>query len=110
MSFFRFLSLHAALGVAIGWTLLTGFLYVSWDGLGTLLTAEGPMPLVLLFAMFALTFASVAMGIGIMTLSDTGVDADDGPGPQAFERTPQRRAKAGEMIPIRLPVERQRRR
>lgn len=85
MSFLRFLLMHALIGVAIGWTLLGVFLWHRWDGLGMLLVNEGWGPMALLFALFAFTFSSVSMGIGVMSLAwstpgdDSGTAGDSGP-------------------------------
>jgi hypothetical protein len=61
---------HGLAGMLAGW--LTVALLLAWDvgGVGTLALASDlfPVPLIMLFGFFGLTFASVAMGAAIMSL------------------------------------------
>lgn len=61
---------HGLAGTLAGWLTVVGLLALDVGGLGTLSFASDlfPMPLVMLFGFFGLTFASVAMGAAIMSL------------------------------------------
>jgi hypothetical protein len=68
----RFLAVHAAVGAMIGVVLAASLLTVAGLPLGSLILAtETPIAAGLLyFGSFALTFASLAMGAGVMLLRD----------------------------------------
>lgn len=76
----RFLGLHLALGAAIGVAFAALVIMSNVSGIKTLI-AESSSPylvLTLLYAMNALTFASLGMAIGVMTLPlDPGCDMSD---------------------------------
>jgi hypothetical protein len=61
---------HGLAGALAGW--LTVAVLLAWDvaGIGTLALASDlfPVPLIMMFGFFGLTFASVAMGAAIMSL------------------------------------------
>lgn len=70
----RFLGLHLALGLAIGVAFSSLVIMSNVSGIKTLI-AESSSPylaVALLYAMNALTFGSLAMGIGVMTLPMAG--------------------------------------
>jgi hypothetical protein len=71
----RFLGLHLATGLAIGVIVASLMIMSNLAGLKDLLDeAQDPfVAIFLLYAFNALTFGSVAMGIGIMTLPYDGV-------------------------------------
>lgn len=80
----RFLGLYLAVGLAIGVIVASIMIVSNLAGLKTLLV-EAQEPLVaimLLYAFNALTFASVTMGVAIMTLPYDGLcdmrDPEDG--------------------------------
>lgn len=66
----RFLGLHLALGAAIGIAVVSLILLSNLAGLKRLIVeAQDPfVPLLLLYSFNVITFSSVTMGIGIMTL------------------------------------------
>ena len=66
----RFLALHLALGAAVGVAFASLVVLSNFSGIKDLIaTSEQPyFVLFLLWFMNALTFASLAMGIGVMTL------------------------------------------
>lgn len=66
----RFLSLHLAMGIAASVFISSALILVNVSNLKDLLVgAQQPfLAIFLLYAFNALTFGSVAMGIGIMTL------------------------------------------
>ncbi len=70
----RFLGLHLATGLAIGVIVASLMIWSNLAGLKDLLVeAEQPfIAIFLLYAFNALTFGSVAMGVGIMTLPYDG--------------------------------------
>lgn len=76
----RFLALHLGLGIAIGVAFASLVIMSNVSGIKTLI-AESSNPylvLVLLYASNALTFGSLAMAIGVMTLPfDGGCDMRD---------------------------------
>lgn len=87
----RYLLIHCAGGIAAGWLMLAGLIWVDAAGLGTLIAhADGAfVPLFILAASFAVTFGSAAMGTAIMLLGEDGdgrhrrregasLDAEDG--------------------------------
>lgn len=71
----RFLGLHLATGVALGVIVASLMIWSNLAGLKDLLVeAQEPfVAIFLLYAFNALTFGSVSMGIGIMTLPYDGV-------------------------------------
>lgn len=71
----RFLGLHLATGVALGVIVASLMIMSNLAGLKDLLVeAQEPfVAIFLLYAFNALTFGSVSMGIGIMTLPYDGV-------------------------------------
>lgn len=76
----RFLGLHLAMGVAVGVAFAAIVILSNVSGIKTLI-ADSSSPylvLALLYIMNALTFGSIAMGIGVMTLPmDRGCDMRD---------------------------------
>ena len=78
-SLLAFLGLHCAMGVATGIFVAAIVVLIDVDGLKQLLTdsSEPFVPMILLFAMFALTFGALKMGIAIMSLPLEGPDEDD---------------------------------
>lgn len=76
----RFLGLHLAFGAAIGVAFAALVIMSNVSDIKTLI-AESSNPylaLALLYAMNALTFASIAMGVGVMTMPfDASCDMRD---------------------------------
>lgn len=66
----RFLGLHLALGMAIGMGFAAVTIMTNTAGLKTLLEASDQpyLAMFLLYFMLALTFGSLAMGIGVMNM------------------------------------------
>jgi hypothetical protein len=66
----RFLGLHLALGAAIAVAIVSLILMTNLAGLKKLIVeAQNPfIPLLLLYAFNIITFSSVTMGVGIMTM------------------------------------------
>jgi hypothetical protein len=66
----RFMLAHAATGIAVGWGLMLAAIRFDVQGLGTLLSnsPDGGLATAILAAVFAVTFGSVGIGIGVMTL------------------------------------------
>ncbi len=66
----RFLGLHLALGAAAGVAIVSLMLLGNLAGMKKLIVeAQNPfIPLLLLYAFNIITFSSVSMGIGIMTM------------------------------------------
>jgi hypothetical protein len=66
----RFLGLNLALGAAIGVAVVSSILLTNLAGLrGLIIEAQNPfIPLLLLYSFNIITFSSVTMGIGIMTM------------------------------------------
>jgi len=66
----RFLAGHLVVGLAAGWTLLALLLWTDVGGLATLLweSPDWPLLLAMLAFGFAITFGSLAMGTGVMSL------------------------------------------
>jgi hypothetical protein len=71
----RFLGLHLATGLAVGVIVSSLMIWSNLAGLKDLLVEEQHpfVAIFLLYAFNALTFGSVAMGVGIMTLPYDGV-------------------------------------
>jgi hypothetical protein len=71
---------HGLAGTFAGW--MTAGLLLTWDvaGVGRLVLASDlfPVPLLMLFAFFGLTFASVSMGAAIMGLGWAGPEGTAG--------------------------------
>ncbi len=83
----RFLGLHMAVGLAIGVIIASAMIISNLAGLKDLLieASEPFVAILLLYAFNALTFASVAMGVAVMTMPYDGIcdmrdpnDHDDG--------------------------------
>lgn len=68
----RFLGQHMMFGFAVGVALSSTMVLTNTAGLKDLIAGDGhPYLAVFLFSfMFALTFASVAMGVAVMTMKD----------------------------------------
>jgi hypothetical protein len=71
----RFLGLHLAMGIAIGVIVASLMIWSNLAGLKDLLVEEEHpfIAIFLLYAFNALTFGSVSMGVGVMTLPYDGV-------------------------------------
>jgi len=66
----RLLTLHGALGAAVGVALVAGLVLLNVGGLGDLAGGrDGWFGVGLLAFLFALTFSSAAMGVAVMSLS-----------------------------------------
>lgn len=67
---FRFLALHAATGILVGWGLLTTVIVKDISGLGSLLAAseQGGLATLLLAVFFAITFGAAGIGIAVINL------------------------------------------
>ncbi|HEY0836649.1 MAG TPA: hypothetical protein VGE72_22250 [Azospirillum sp.] len=67
-----FLGKHLAAGVIAGVVFCSAMLWFDVGGLGTLLLGSDSMAvgLYLLFGSVCITFGSVAMGVGVMSLGD----------------------------------------
>jgi hypothetical protein len=87
-----FLFRHGCIGVGIGWGLLAWILLSGDVRTGNLVLAAGWLPVAMLMVVFAITFASAAIGIAMMTLR-YGADEPKQPGPPR-----------GHLQPIPLPV------
>lgn len=80
-SLLQFLGLHCALGVAAGIVFAAVLILTDFAGIrGLLLESSEPfVPMFLLFAMCALTFGALKMGIAIMSLPfEPDEDDEDG--------------------------------
>lgn len=66
----EFLGLHCCMGAAIGIAIAGGVVLSNLGRIGDLLreTSDPVVPMVLFFASFALTFASIKMGMAVMLL------------------------------------------
>ena len=76
----RFLGLHLILGASVGVAFASIVIMSNVSGLQTLIAGSSSpnLVLVLLYTMNALTFASISMGIGVMTLPlDSTCDMSD---------------------------------
>ena len=69
-----FLIRHCLGGMVVGWTVVGGLLWLDVAGLGDLVITSDlfPMPLLMLLALFGITFGSVAVGSAIMGLGRCG--------------------------------------
>lgn len=90
----RFLGLHLALGAAIGIAVVSLILLSNLAGLKRLIVdAQDPfVPLLLLYSFNVITFSSVTMGIGIMTLplekAGEETEPEEPPGPEGLRQRP----------------------
>ena len=77
---FNFLIRHLIIGVVTGWVILSVFIILDIANLRSLAIATGAGAIVfpLLYAFFAITFGSAAMGIGIMGINDDDDNDNDG--------------------------------
>lgn len=77
MQFLRFLLLHLAMGMSVGWAVLAGILWFDVARLGSLLMGSPNVveATAMLLVVFAVTFGGAAMGSAIMSL---GPDEDHG--------------------------------
>ena len=99
----RFLGLHLILGAAVGIAIASLIILINLAGLKDLLveTREPFIALLLLYSFNVITFSSVSMGIGIMTLPfdppDPRIDAEnrEPPHPRPSDR-PARRDRRGD--------------
>jgi hypothetical protein len=75
-SWVAFLIRHCLGGMMVGWLVVGGLLWLDVGGLGHLVITSDlfPMPLLMLLALFGITFGSVAVGSAIMGLGRS-VDA-----------------------------------
>ncbi|MEQ1670386.1 MAG: hypothetical protein ABL893_05970 [Hyphomicrobium sp.] len=66
----RFLAGHMAFGLAVGTAFASALVMTNAGGLKDLIAGDGHpyLAMFVLHFMFALTFASVAMGVGVMTM------------------------------------------
>lgn len=93
----RFLGLHLALGAALGVAVVSLLLLTNLAGLKQLIVdAQNPfVPLLLLYSFNIITFSSVVMGIGVMTMPlEPGEQKDapqDRPETEAVRATPKPR-------------------
>lgn len=78
----RFLLVHAAIGFAIAFVFVGGFLLADVGGMRTLMLASdiGMVAMLLFTFMTGLTFASVQMGVAVMLLGEPEDDGDGGLG------------------------------
>lgn len=69
----RFLGGHMAFGLAVGTAFASALVMTNAGGLKDLIAGDGHpyLAIFVLHFMFALTFASVAMGVGVMTMHKT---------------------------------------
>lgn len=79
----EFLALHCGIGAGFGIVLAATAVLTDFSGIGTLIaeTSDPIVPWVLFFASFALTFASLKMGMAVMMLPlepPDETDNDDG--------------------------------
>jgi hypothetical protein len=66
----RLLAGHLVIGVAVGWSVLAALLLLDVGSLGTLVrhSAEPVLAVAATAVLFAVTFGSLAMGAGVMSL------------------------------------------
>lgn len=98
----RFLGLHLALGAAIATAFVSLIILIDLGGLKRLLvTAQDPIvPLLLLYGFNVITFSSVAMGIGIMTMPlDAPEAADEAHGHAPARTLARENARSPELEP-----------
>ncbi|MBL8566709.1 MAG: hypothetical protein JNM89_13420 [Hyphomicrobiaceae bacterium] len=76
----EFLALHTGMGAGIGISFAALAVLTDFAGIGTLMkeTSDPVIPMVLLFASFALTFASLKVGIAVMSLPLDPPDREEG--------------------------------
>ncbi len=77
----RFMAVNCALGIAAGWIFLTALFVTDAWGLATRIAnaADPIVPLVMLFAIFAITFGAAAMGTAVMLMPGARRDRDGVP-------------------------------
>lgn len=77
----EFLGLHCFMGAAIGIAIAGGVVLSNLGRIGDLLreTSDPLVPMVLFFASFALTFASIKMGMAVMMLPLEPASDDEPP-------------------------------
>lgn len=94
-SLLRFLGLHCAMGVAAGIVAAAVVVLVDLGGMKQLLTesSEPFIPMFVLFAMFALTFGALKMGMAIMSLPLEAPDDGDDDG--EYREPPEPRQPTG---------------
>ncbi len=99
----EFLALHTGIGAGIGVSFASLAVLSDFAGLGTLMkqTSEPFIPMLLFFASFALTFASLKVGVAVMGLPLDPPDPDEGgdgstdgvpgesPEPPSFHASPE---------------------
>jgi hypothetical protein len=70
----RFLAGHLAVGVTVGWSVLGALIALDVGSLGTLIARSREPVLVVgvTAVLFAITFGSLAMGAGVMSLRADG--------------------------------------
>ncbi len=75
----EFLALHTGMGAGIGISCAALAVLTDFAGIGTLMkeTSDPIIPMVLFFASFALTFASLKVGIAVMSLPLDPPDRDE---------------------------------
>jgi len=78
----RFLLVHAAIGFAIAFVFVGGFLLMDIGGMRTLMLASdiGLVAMALFTFMTGLTFSSVQMGVAVMLLGEPEDSGDGGLG------------------------------
>lgn len=87
----EFLALHTGLGAALGVAVAAAIVLSDFARVGTLLrdSSEPYIPMILFFASFALTFASLKVGIAVMSLPlDPPDEPDDDEGGPPAETPP----------------------
>lgn len=96
----EFLAIHAGLGAAVGIAIASGIVLSDFARIGTLLrdSSEPYIPMILFFASFALTFASLKIGIAVMSLPldppDEPEEGDGEPPAEAPSAAPEDGAAA----------------
>jgi hypothetical protein len=86
----RFLAGHLAVGIAAGWSVLAVLLWLDVAGLRSLIvgSGDGAIAIAMLATFFALTFGSLAMGTGVMSLARRETDGHSRGRRAAAERLP----------------------
>jgi hypothetical protein len=98
----KFLGVHLAIGVVIGWCIAGLMLYTDYAGIGHLVfnTSSMGWALYLLFGSFGVTFGSVGMGLGIFSLN---YDYEDNkPGGGLRQHVQRWLAPPEELMPVRV--------
>jgi hypothetical protein len=67
---FRFMALHLASGIGVGWALLAAILAADVSGLGSLVRSapDGLLAVTVLAAFFAISFGAAGLGIAVINL------------------------------------------